>query len=208
MDYLSLSKSQKILITSAIVALIIGGIVLVWQIAKQNSTGLPFPRPVMPQFGSESEAFLRVLPDFCRAVQILPEDESLQSEFGQVISVVQNQAQAEPLFLYGAMVSEGIFAKALVQRVQYDGRECSDEECSFSLTLQQDASGQPETILPFLLTAVNEAEEAVAITGSSFNPTTSKITLQTASSVQDGTVTFIFPTCSGSYYEAVASDVS
>jgi len=150
---------------------------------------------------AQDEEHLKALPYFCQAAQINPQFGRVGENFDRALFILQTQKEENPKTLYENMISGESFQKAAAERIRYTDRECSEEGCAFFFASRFEPG---EVVLPILIQGITATSRMVSINDSSFNPQTGGIKIDSDARHTNATITFIFPTCEGIYYEATA----
>jgi len=150
---------------------------------------------------AKDEEYLKALPYFCTAIQINPQFPGLQQNFNRALSLAQAEKEADPQAFWQVFQNEA-FQRAAVEKVRFVNRDCRKDICSFSFISRFD---QGDIILPNLIQGVIESGESIAISTPSFDPQTGMIKIDSDAQYEKQTVSFIFPTCGGVYYETSAT---
>lgn len=148
---------------------------------------------------AKQEQYFAALPYLCKAVQFNPQFGGVQENFSRVISVLETQKEEAPEAFYENLLAEQSFSLSSVEKVRFIQRECSEEACTFSFISRLE---EGDTVLPFLIQGVTPSGDVLALREPVFNLQTGMITIESDAGDEEQTVSFIFPTCEGVYYEA------
>lgn len=148
----------------------------------------------------EKGQYLRSLTYGCKAIQINPEAREAQLNLNRLVSLFDSVQEHNLRLLYDDIGKGGVFKKSNEARIKGYARTCSEETCSFVFASR---FGPGEVIFPFLILGSSSDGNIIKGANPSFDQQTGTITLEVDSRYESETLTFIFPTCDGIYYEAV-----
>ena len=166
-------------------------------------------------FYMERGEYLKALLNFCLALIINPQTQEPQSNMNRIdtmfsdpqvnldriITLFSGLNQDNLQMLYKDITAGSIFQKNTSEKIRYQEQACSDKNCSFIFTA---SFSQNDVVLPFLIIGSSALNEVFRPEEPSFNPQTGQIILQIPLRYKNKTVSFIFPTCGGIYYEVIA----
>jgi len=146
----------------------------------------------------EQENYLQAFSYFCRSLQLFP-TEVAQNNFDAALSFIDTQYIQEGI-LHENIVAE--FEESPIQNIVYLGQQCNEENCQFAFGFR---AQNFEVLPPFLITgtSTNTGSE-VEIQDKLYDAERVTIILQTSSSYEGDTISFLFPTCNSQYYEATS----
>jgi len=153
-------------------------------------------------FYAQKEEYLKALIFFCQAIQSNPESQESRTNFDRAVSIINFNYEEEPELLYNEIVNKKTFIKSSEEKIKFQNKLCQENLCAFMFL---PGFEEYEVVLPFLIVASTPQNKVVKIENQAFNPQTGQVILEVDSQYQDQTITFIFPTCEGIYYEAVAT---
>jgi len=150
----------------------------------------------------EQGQLLAASTNFCGAIQEDPNAPEPRLNLDRVISMLQIIKEQDSLQLYEDIVGSDGFQKSVQERIRYIQRDCSLGTCSFGFISNFSAG---EILFPSLIMGSTTDGEVMYAENPSLDVGTGAIFLEIDSQYEDAEVTFIFPTCDGVYYEAIAS---
>lgn len=153
-------------------------------------------------FYIENGQYLKALPFLCTAMAIDQTAQEPQANLSYVASIFESAKDDDLRFVYEGITSGQIFRKNEEQRIEYTKKICSDKICSVSFSSLPEKG---EILLPFLIMGTIDSNSAMRAEESYFNAQNGEITLGIDSKYKNDTINFIFPTCSGAYYEVKTS---
>ncbi|HEY4510068.1 MAG TPA: hypothetical protein VJC15_03730 [Candidatus Paceibacterota bacterium] len=145
--------------------------------------------------------YLKGFSYFCRSLQLLPENTATQQNFESSLALIEAE-YIKLGKLYEAVEEQ--FEKAPTQKIAFLDKKCEEKICQYAFAFRGDQ--QVEALPPFLIAAQTQAGKEVTILNKGFDPTAGVIVLKVSSEFQDNTMTVLFPSCSGIYYEATNKD--
>jgi len=146
----------------------------------------------------EQGEYLESLVYTCRAMQINPATLEPQRNFSRLMSLFAGIGDDNIYLLYEDITKGGVFQKSVGQGVQSLPRVCSEERCIFAFIPSQTTR---DAILPTLLMTRDEEGNVSRAGNPSYDSTNGIITIETSPLHATEKMTFIIPTCSGTYYE-------
>src|SRR3989344_205137 len=151
------------------------------------------------------EEYLSSLPFFCMSSQGRDTAElaTARDRFSRVQGILQEMYQDNADLLYHDLKSAEGYRKAEEAPIQFTQKKCQEKECTFAFSFR---SAGTEIIFPFLIVAVDQREKSVPLLDAKFDPATSDASFTTAASTKNSTLTFLFPSCHGLYYEAITNE--
>jgi len=150
----------------------------------------------------KKEDYLKAVIMFCRAFVINQQDEELQSNAGLVYNVLSNTTSDDLFLLYNNITSGQVFQKAPEGEIRLKEENCLDKNCLLSFST---SFSKGEIVLPFLIMGQTKSGEVFRPIDLSFDQEKSEIHLKVSIDYKDKPAIFIFPTCTGSYYEVTTS---
>ena len=145
--------------------------------------------------------YIKALVNFCQALQVNPDSKEVKANFDRAAFLLDERYKKEPGQLYGDVVNGGAFAKSPAEKIKFISQFCDEEYCGYVFMPRVEGY---EVVLPLLIAASGEKNEPVELKGSSFNPELNQVLFRVGPKFKGKTLTFVFPTCAGVYYEAVA----
>ena len=162
------------------------------------------PHNNLGAFYMEKQDYLQALLEFCRAIQADNQAPEPQHNFNYVANIIQSTKEENLIFLYMNVTSGNPFKKSPDSKVKYSRQQCAYNACSYVFVPQL---AEKEIILPFLIMAQAFPNELIKIDAVEYKPETNEIVLGIDPKYSDRSITFLFPSCTGVYYEAMASPV-
>ena len=135
----------------------------------------------------EKKEPLLALTYFCQSLSLFPTEQT-QQNFDKALSLVEENPQS----------ITDTFSPAPTQNIKYLDTRCEKGSCQHAMALNP---ANKDVILPMLITASDTRNRSVDITNQSFDPQQSVIIIETDIKYEDEDLTFLFPTCSRTYYE-------
>jgi len=150
----------------------------------------------------EKEEYLNSLVHTCKAVELNPTAQEPQFNLRRLVLLFDSVEGENLPLLYQDIVNGGVFEKSDETRIVNTGLSCNADRCLFAF-----ASGFQlgEVLFPFLILGSTEAGQIIRGQNPSFDAQTGAITLATPPQYESESITFIFPTCAGIYYEATTT---
>jgi len=143
--------------------------------------------------------YLKGFAYFCQSLQLLPDNQTTLNNFDAAVAVIDTEYIQNDT-LYEEVIEQ--FNEAPIGKIVFQDRRCTEDSCQYAFSLQ---SPDFEVLPPFLITAQTLSGENVEITNRGFNAETQVIFIEIPTTFEDETMTFVFPSCNGVYYEAVAA---
>jgi len=144
----------------------------------------------------DQEEYLLGFSYFCQAVQLFPESAVAQDNFNDAIGAL------EEMLLDGTILQEAVldtFVEDPDQKITFLDSRCDDAVCQFAFPFQ---AQEAEILPPFLIFAQTSSGALVEITNKAYSAEQGLIVLDTDAIRESEDISFIFPTCSRTYYEA------
>jgi len=139
----------------------------------------------------------------CQSLQLLPEGNPAAASLNSAIAIIEEE-YIESAILHTAIRDQ--FAPAQEPNIQHLGTRCDATSCQNAFAVNPQSL---DVIPPFLITATQphawkkDTQVPIEITNQSFDPSQSVIILETDAQYENTEITFLFPTCSREYYEAI-----
>jgi len=167
----------------------------------------PRTAPVYNNLGiiyMQQERYLEGFASFCASLQLFS-DIKTQANFERALFLV-NENYIQTNTLHQALIET--FTQAQENHIKYLETRCDSTSCQNAFAVSPSLL---DVIPPFLITATQphawrkDTQLPIEITNQSFDPTASVIILEVDARYEGSELTFLFPTCSGEYYEATTS---
>ena len=148
----------------------------------------------------EKGNYLAALTYLCRAMVLAPDSPETNVNFSKALYSIESAGQKE---LYSDIVKGDIFKKSGEKAIRHKETVCQNDGCSFVFSSEIRGG---EILLPFLILASTSKNEIIRAgeEGRIFDPEKGLIVVKLAAGYENQPLTFIFPTCQGIYYEALA----
>ena len=170
------------------------------QAVRSAGTGNYTPLNNLGLFYMERGEHVRALLSFCQAVITNPQAQEPQLNLDRVATLL-NEAKGDNLpLLYKDIVA--VLQKDMAEKIRYKEQNCSDKNCSFVFSVSFSGG---EIVLPFLIMGYQKTGEIFKPDDLSFDQEKGEIQITLPIEFKGETISFIFPTCSGVYYEVTAS---
>lgn len=150
----------------------------------------------------EQGEYLKSLLYFCKAIAVDPQAPEPNHNFNRASSFFDSISQEGNEQLFNDVYMGSLFVKSEFERILFQEQTCKEETCDlrFKFLFQ---SG--EIVLPFLIVGKTEEDGFVRPLDRSFDGPKGEITLTIPQDYKENVIQFLFPTCAGTYYEAIAS---
>ena len=146
----------------------------------------------------EQGEYLNALTNICKALQLNPQSDVAQNNYGRVAGTIENVPEGQFIFLYQDLMSGGAFSVSSEKKIMFREKKCAYNSCIYEFVPGLPAG---EILFPFLITAAAFPQEVVLPQDPQFNPATQSIFLSLDEKYKDRLLTFSFPVCSGTRYE-------
>jgi len=153
-------------------------------------------------FYAKKEDYVSAIRYFCQALQANPESQESQANFNRAVELSSKAYENDQTLLYKKISENKTFIKSDKEKIRFKEESCQEEKCVFFFTPGFESS---EIILPSLISVGDQKQNGVKIENSGFDNQTGLINIVVDSKYKDETLTFLFPTCDGIYYEVVSS---
>lgn len=149
----------------------------------------------------DNQDYLNALVNFCKATLMSPTAEEPRHNFDIVAQTIQATKEDNLIFVYMQVINGRTFKKGVEPKIKFLRKDCASGHCAY---IFRPLIAEDEILLPFLIMAQAFPNELVKIDKTEYKPETGEIVLEIDPKYNDKTVTFIFPSCDGVYYEATA----
>jgi len=147
----------------------------------------------------EKKDYLSALINFCKAVQVSPDVQKPQENFSRILPMIDSEYENNLQGLWNDITANSSYELSKDNVIEYLGRDCQGEQCLFGFSFMGKGN---ETILPSLILGLSKNK--VFKTEPSFDPKTSRISLELDLKYKKEIIDFIFPTCEGKYFKVKA----
>lgn len=144
----------------------------------------------------EKGNYLKGLIYFCQALQLYPEAETVSINFNGALDLIETDYRQKKL-LYQKITEE--LALTREEKIRYLNRICGEDTCQYLFSF---SSPMPEVLLPSLISAISlESAKEIYLNNPSFQLGQGVISIEIEKAFSDKELRFIFPSCSGVFYQ-------
>lgn len=153
---------------------------------------------------AKQEDYLRAVQYFCRAYAALPKNQNIKDAFDKANEILKNSNKENFEMFHAQFFSSGAFIKEEAARiVRFESKECTEKHCLFFFDVEPDSL---QIFLPHVFLAQYRDGAPLNINTSSINVARSMLAVDLSPSHAKTDITFLFPACEGTYYEATTSN--